>query len=137
MSLRRVALAVCVVILVASPLATQPAVHGLYHCATLHGDTIVFAAEGDCWQVPVTGGHARRLTSHPDVESHPVISPDGTTLTFSARYERQTEVYTLSLATFNRRDAQLEAAIAHLKQKIAEDPRDVPKPPAYPRVAFP
>jgi len=38
--------------------------------------------------------------------------------------------------TFNGRDRQLEAAIAHLREKIAADPRPVPKPPAYPRPAF-
>ena len=37
--------------------------------------------------------------------------------------------------TFNGRDAQLEAAIAYLKKKIAEDPRAVPKPPPYPKKA--
>jgi tricorn protease len=39
-------------------------------------------------------------------------------------------------ATFNGKDAQLEAAIEYLKEKIAEDPRAVPKPPPYPRRAF-
>jgi tricorn protease len=35
---------------------------------------------------------------------------------------------------FNGRDAQLEAAIAHLERLIAEDPRPVPDPPPYPIV---
>ena len=39
-------------------------------------------------------------------------------------------------ATFNGQDAQLDAAIAYLQKKIAEDPRPVPKPPAYPKRAF-
>jgi hypothetical protein len=38
----------------------------------------------------------------------------------------------LAHATFNGRDAQLEAAIAYLEKKIAEDPRSVPKPPRTP-----
>jgi hypothetical protein len=38
--------------------------------------------------------------------------------------------------TFNGRDCQLEAATAHLREKIAADPRPVPKPPAYPPPAF-
>lgn len=38
-------------------------------------------------------------------------------------------------ATFQGKDAQLEAAIAYLKKKIAEDPRAVPKPPPYPHKA--
>ncbi len=90
-------LATFVAALVALPLAAQPGVRGFYQHPTLHGETIVFAAEGDLWTVPVTGGLARRLTSHPAEESHPVISPDGTTLAFSARYEGQVEVYTMPL----------------------------------------
>ena len=39
-------------------------------------------------------------------------------------------------ATFNGGDAQLDAAIAYLEKKIAEDPRPVPKPPPYPKRAF-
>jgi tricorn protease len=39
-------------------------------------------------------------------------------------------------ATFNGKDAQLEAAVAHLKDLIAEKPAPAPKPPAYPNKAF-
>jgi tricorn protease len=39
-------------------------------------------------------------------------------------------------ATFSGQDAQLDAAIAYLQKKIAEDPRPVPKAPAYPKRAF-
>ncbi len=39
-------------------------------------------------------------------------------------------------ATFNGKDAQLEAAIAYLQKKIAEDPRPVPKAPPYPKRAI-
>jgi hypothetical protein len=35
-------------------------------------------------------------------------------------------------ATFKGEDAQLEAAIRHLQEEIAKDPRPVPKAPAYP-----
>jgi tricorn protease len=38
--------------------------------------------------------------------------------------------------TFNGRDRQLETAIELLKQKIAEDPREVPAPPPYPDKTF-
>lgn len=37
--------------------------------------------------------------------------------------------------TFLGRDAQLEAAVAHLKRLMQEDPRPVPGPPPYPVVA--
>jgi tricorn protease len=38
--------------------------------------------------------------------------------------------------TFNGRDRQLETAIEVLKQRIAENPRDVPAPPPYPDKTF-
>ena len=39
-------------------------------------------------------------------------------------------------ATFNGEDAQLEAAIQYLQERIAEDPRPVPEPPPYPNRRF-
>jgi len=39
-------------------------------------------------------------------------------------------------ATFNGQDAQVEAAIAFLKEQIKTNPVDVPKPPAYPDKSF-
>ena len=70
---------------------------GYYRYPAIHDDTIVFTAEGDLWQVPIEGGVAQRLTSHPSEESRPAFSPDGKTLAFSAAYEGPTEVYTLPL----------------------------------------
>lgn len=70
---------------------------GFYRFPTLRGGTVVFAAEGDLWAVPVEGGGARRLTTHPAQESDPMISPDGKTLAFTARYEGPVEVYTMPL----------------------------------------
>ena len=35
-------------------------------------------------------------------------------------------------ATFNGHDAQLDAAIQHLQQRIREDPNPVPEAPPYP-----
>ncbi len=71
---------------------------GYYRFPSIHDDTIVFTAEGDLWIVGTEGGPARRLTTHHGTESHAAISPDGTTLAFSAQYEGPTEVYTMPLA---------------------------------------
>ena len=71
---------------------------GYYRYPAIHGDTVVFTAEGDLWRVSAKGGVAQRLTTHPGTESHAAISPDGTTLAFSAEYEGPTEVYTMPLA---------------------------------------
>ena len=38
---------------------------GYYRHPAIHGDVVVFAAEGDLWQVARSGGVAARLTSHP------------------------------------------------------------------------
>lgn len=70
---------------------------GYYRDPAIHGDTIVFAAEGDLWRVSVGGGAAQRLTTHPENEQSPAIAPDGETLAFSATYEGPLEVYTMPL----------------------------------------
>ncbi|MDG1277825.1 MAG: S41 family peptidase [Algoriphagus sp.] len=46
------------------------------------------------------------------------------------------EVINLPKATFEGKDAQLEAAIEHLKALIKADPRPVPQAPAYPDKSF-
>ena len=46
------------------------------------------------------------------------------------------EVINLPKATFEGKDAQLDAAINHLKELIKADPRPVPAPPAYPDKSF-
>ncbi|UCG28338.1 MAG: PD40 domain-containing protein, partial [Bacteroidales bacterium] len=70
---------------------------GYYRFPAIYKNTIVFTAEGDLWIVSVEGGIANRLTTHHGLESHPSISPDGTTVAFSAQYEGPTEVYTIPI----------------------------------------
>ncbi len=70
---------------------------GFYRFPTISGETVVFAAEGDLWSVPISGGLARRLTSHAAEETDPVISTDGQTLAFTARYEGPPALYTMPL----------------------------------------
>jgi tricorn protease len=85
--------------LLVMPLAgQQPSRLGYYRFPALWHDTIVFTAEGDLWRVPVAGGVAQRLTTHPSQETRAAISPDGRTVAYSAAYEGPTEVYTLPLA---------------------------------------
>jgi tricorn protease len=68
---------------------------GYYRDPAIHGDTIIFSAEGDLWTVSTRGGAARRLTSNPGRESGAFISPDGQTVAFDAQYEGPTDVYTM------------------------------------------
>ncbi len=70
---------------------------GYYRMPAMHGETIVFVAEGDLWHVAASGGRATRLTSHAGDESHPAISRDGATVAFTARYEGPADVYAMPL----------------------------------------
>ena len=98
--MKRLVLALAILAAGSSALAQAPASQGtlgFYRSPAIHGETIVFAAEGDLWVVPITGGLARRLTSHAAEESSPAISPDGATLAFTARYEGPAALYTMPI----------------------------------------
>jgi tricorn protease len=78
--------------------ADEPAgTTGYYRFPAIHGDIMVFTAEGDLWRVGIHGGVAQRLTSHPGMERNPAISPDGHTLAFTGEYEGPGEVYTMPM----------------------------------------
>jgi len=94
------ALALALLTLIGAALQAQtpaPGTLGFYRSPDIRGETVVFAAEGDLWTVPIAGGLARRLTSHAAEESSPAISPDGNTLAFTARYEGLAALYTMPI----------------------------------------
>ena len=70
---------------------------GYYRFPAVHGDTVVFTAEGDLWSVGVHGGIPRRLTSNSGMESRATISPDGQSIAFLGQYEGPNEVYTMPI----------------------------------------
>jgi len=65
-----------------------------------------------------------------------VYGPEGQWLIEQVGVIPDMEVDNLPHATFNGEDAQLEAAIRYLQERIAEDPRPVPNPPPYPNWRF-
>jgi tricorn protease len=71
---------------------------GYYRFPSIHGDTIVFTAEGDLWRASAKDGEAQRLTTHAGLEYLPALSPDGKSVAFSAQYEGPIEVYVMPLA---------------------------------------
>ncbi|HUN27158.1 MAG TPA: S41 family peptidase [Steroidobacteraceae bacterium] len=79
---------------IASSAASRP---GYYRFPAVHGDQIVFTAEGDLWTVGIAGGLARRLTSDPGMEGHAAIAPDGATVAFTGQYEGPTDAYTMPI----------------------------------------
>ena len=70
---------------------------GYYRFPSIHGDTLVFTAEGDLWRASTAGGTAQRLTTHAGFELLPAISPDGKWVAFTAQYEGPQEVYVMPL----------------------------------------
>lgn len=76
--------------------AIAPATSGGWSGAATD-EVIVFVSEGDLWKVAANGGTATRLTSHPGDESQPLVSDDGSTIAFNARYEGPVEIYTMPL----------------------------------------
>ena len=61
------------------------------------GLEIAFSSGGDIWTVPIVGGEARLLISHPANESRPVYSPDGKSLAFISTRSGNGDIYLLRL----------------------------------------
>ena len=94
----RIAVAAALLLAFVPAAAQSPAPHGYYRFPAIHGDTIVFTAEGDLWVVGPAGGRAQRLTSNPGVETNAALSPDGRTVAFTATYDGPADVYTMPVA---------------------------------------
>jgi flagellar motor switch/type III secretory pathway protein FliN len=71
---------------------------GYYQTPAINDEVLVFASEGDLWRAPATGGAAIRLTTHPEIEASPVLSPDGKWIAFNAAYDGPAEVYVMPVA---------------------------------------
>src|SRR2546421_1002346 len=61
----------------------------------IHGDKIVFSAEGDLWLGSLSGGVASRITTHEGTEINPKFSPDGKSVAFTGQYDGGTDVYVM------------------------------------------
>ena len=56
-------------------------------------------SNNDIYVMPVTGGEARLLVSHPANESRPLYSPDGSRLAFTSTRTGNGDIYILTLNT--------------------------------------
>ncbi len=64
----------------------------------VRGDVVVLAWEGDLFRLPLSGGAAVRMTTHPGNEEAPKLSPDGKWLAFRAGYDGPNEVYLMPMS---------------------------------------
>jgi tricorn protease len=91
--IRATAVSLAAVLLLATSAAAD---EGYLRYPDLHGETVVFAAEGDLWTVPLAGGEARRVTVHEGNEAYPRFSPDGQAIAFSGQYDGNRDVYVIA-----------------------------------------
>lgn len=60
---------------------------------TVSGNQVAFTYAGDLYVVPIAGGVARRITSHPGNELFARFSHDGKSIAFTGQYDGNTEVF--------------------------------------------
>jgi tricorn protease len=70
---------------------------GYYRYPAIHGNNIIFTAEGDLWIFNLQTNESKRLTTNHGVESHASISPDGHWVAFVGQYEGPAEVYVMPI----------------------------------------
>ncbi len=72
---------------------------GLIQYPSLSPDAnhIVFSVAGDLWSVPVEGGAANRLTTHPGIEAQSRFNDDGSQIVFESNRDGVQNLYTLEL----------------------------------------
>ncbi|MGI8789140.1 MAG: S41 family peptidase [Pyrinomonadaceae bacterium] len=75
---------------------------------------IVFVSGGDIWTVPVSGGAASLLVSHPATESRPAFSPDGKHLAFVSNRTGNGDIYVLDFETNDLRRITFDDALDNL-----------------------
>ena len=71
---------------------------GYYQMPVMNDTHLVFASEGDLWRASASGGTAIRLTTHPEAETNPSLSPDGKWIAFQASYDGPGEIYIMPVA---------------------------------------
>jgi len=99
----RLSVAICVVLALPplearQPTVAEPKAYFTEPAISPDRTEIAFSSGGDVWAVPLAGGDARLLVSHPANESHPEYSPDGTTLAFVSDRTGGGDIYLLTLA---------------------------------------
>ena len=93
--IKRLFLPIAFLGLVVSAMAQSSSEARLLRFPATNGTDIVFSYAGDLFTAPLSGGEARRLTSHIGYEMFARYSPDGKTIAFTGEYDGNREVYTI------------------------------------------
>lgn len=83
------------VVLFASASAREPIRLANHPALSPDGQTLAFDWNGDIWSVPVAGGLARPLTSHPAKDRSPSFSPDGKEIAFVSDRDGAPQVFVM------------------------------------------
>jgi len=94
--------------------ANQPLPSFSEPCLSPDHSEIAFVSGGDIWTVPVSGGEARLLVSHPASESRPLYSPDGEKLAFISTRTGGGDIYLLTFATGELKRLTFDDGSEHL-----------------------
>lgn len=82
------------------------------------GRTIVFATLGDLYLMPISGGHAQRISSGMALDTQPRFSPDGSRIVFSSDRSGSENLWTLEVGkTIN--DSTVESTASGLRALTA------------------
>ncbi len=95
MKVIRFPLILCLLFLAITSLSGQQ--KGYYRYPAIHGNDVVFTAEGDLWRYNLATSETRRLTTNHGMESYASISPDGKLVAFVGQYEGPSEVYVIPI----------------------------------------
>ena len=82
-----------IIILMVFPLLSRANEARLMRFPGVSEKQIVFTYAGDLYTVPIEGGIARKITSHPGQEMFARFSPDGSQIAFTGQYDGNTEVF--------------------------------------------
>jgi tricorn protease len=88
-------LSALVLCLAAQSPASPPPEMRLMRYPTVHGNEVAFTYASDIWVTNLSGGYARRITSHPGLEQKAYYSADGSMLAFTAQYDGNPDVYVM------------------------------------------
>lgn len=82
---------------------------------------ITFTYAGDIYTAPISGGNARKLTSHSGLELMPRFSPNGDSIAFSGEYDGNREVYVMPSNGGQPQRLTFSADMPHMAERQGPD----------------